>query len=127
MMPLRDSVDRIVQNTRERLPALLDRMVERTRSEIPFYASKDGPDRADLRASMALNVEYVLNGLSDGEVGEDSDFAGPTATGRLRATQGAPLVEMLASYRLGFNEVWRELVAVARAVPLVSDAVLVEL
>jgi sugar diacid utilization regulator len=76
---------------------------------------------------MALNVEYVLSGLPDGEVGEDSDFAGPTATGRLRATQGAPLVEMLASYRLGFNEVWRELVDVARSLPQVSETVLVEL
>jgi hypothetical protein len=127
MMPLRDSVDQIVAKTRERLPALLDRMVERTRSEIPFYASKDGPDRTDLRASMQLNVDYVLNGLPDGDVGQDSDFAGPTATGRQRATQGAPLVEMLASYRLGFNEVWHELVAVARSIPQISDAVLVEL
>jgi hypothetical protein len=127
MTRLPDSVDLIVRNTRERLPALLDRMVARTRSEIPFYASDDGPDPADLRASMQHNVDYVLDGLLGGDPGEESDLAAPMATGRLRANQGAPLVEMLASYRLGFNEVWLELVDVARGTPGVSDTVLVEL
>jgi hypothetical protein len=127
MTQLPDSVDRLVHNARERLPALLDRMVARTRSEIPFYASGDGPDPADLRASLQRNVDYVLGGLLGGDPGQESDLAAPTATGRLRANQGAPLVEMLASYRLGFNEVWLELVDVARGTPGVSDTVLVEL
>jgi hypothetical protein len=127
MTQLPDSVDRLVHNARERLPALLDRMVARTLSEIPFYASGDGPDPADLRASLQRNVDYVLGGLLGGDPGQESDLAAPTATGRLRANQGAPLVEMLASYRLGFNEVWLELVDVARGTPGVSDTVLVEL
>jgi hypothetical protein len=129
MAHLQESVDRIVRNTRDRLPALLDRMVARTRAEIPFYASADGPDSADLRGTMQLNVDYVLSGLldGDGDGAEVGDLAAPMATGRLRATQGAPLVEMLASYRFGFTEVWLELVDVARATPGISDAVLVEL
>jgi hypothetical protein len=127
MTPPRASVARIVHRVRDRLPALMDRMVARTRSEIAFYASEDGPDPADLRASMQHNVDYVLDGLLGGHRGEDGDLTAPTATGRLRAEQGAPLVEMLASYRLGFNEVWLELVDVARATPSVSDAVLVDL
>src|SRR5882757_2892540 len=127
MTQLPDSVDRLVHNARERLPALLDRMVARTLSEIPFYASGDGPDPADLRASLQRNVDYVLGGLLGGDPGQESDLAAPTATGRLRANQGAPLVEMLASYRLGFNEVWLELVDVARSTPGVGDTVLVEL
>ena len=127
MTQLSDSVELVVRNTRARFPTLLDRMVARTRSEIPFYASDDGPEPADLRASMQSNVNYVLGGLLGGDPGKEGDLAAPTATGRLRANQGAPLVEMLASYRLGFNEVWLELVDVARGTPEVSDTVLVEL
>lgn len=127
MSQLGDSIERIVGNGRERLPALLDRMVARTRAEVPFYASQDGPDPADLRASMELNVDYVLSCLTGSSGAQAVDLAAPTATGRLRARQGAPLVEMLASYRFGFSEVWQELVDLARATPDVSDSVLVEL
>jgi sugar diacid utilization regulator len=66
----------------------------------------------------------VLGGLFGGDTG---DLSAPMATGRARAAQGVPLVEMLAAYRLGFAEVWTELVATARKMPEATDAILVEL
>lgn len=117
-------VVRIVHDSRERMPGLLDRMACRIQREVPFYAARDVVDTEQLRVSLQHNVEYVMSGL----LGEDiSDTAAPTATGRARASQGAPLVEMLAAYRLGFAEIWAELVQVARALPASTDAVLVEL
>jgi hypothetical protein len=127
MTPPEASVAGIVDAVRERMPALMERMVARTRSEIAFYASEDGPGPSDLRISMRHNVDFVLDGLLGGHGAGDGDLAAPTATGRLRAEQGAPLVEMLAAYRLGFNEVWLELVDAARGVSAISDSVLVEL
>jgi hypothetical protein len=117
-------VVRIVQGTRERMPALLDRMVTHIQHDVPFYASRDvvGADR--LRESLRHNVDYVLSGL----LGEDvSDTSAPMATGRERASQGAPLVEMLAAYRLGFAAMWTELVEVAHGLPGDTDGVLVGL
>ena len=122
MAELPGSVGRIVQAAQERLPGLLDRMAQRIRTEVPVY--EDVVDAAEHRSSLRANVEYVLGGLLGGDIG---DLAAPMATGRARAAQGVPLVEMLAAYRLGFAELWHELVAVARTVPEASDATLVEL
>lgn len=122
MAELPGSVGRIVQAAQERLPGLLDRMAQRIRTEVPVY--EDVVDAAEHRSSLRANVEYVLGGLLGGDTG---DLAAPMATGRARAAQGVPLVEMLAAYRLGFAELWHELVAVARTVPEASDATLVEL
>jgi len=122
MAELPGSVGRIVQAVQERLPGLLDRMAQRIRTEVPVY--EDVVDAAEHRSSLRANVEYVLGGLLGGDIG---DLAAPMATGRARAAQGVPLVEMLAAYRLGFAELWHELVAVARTVPEASDATLVEL
>jgi PucR C-terminal helix-turn-helix domain/GGDEF-like domain len=116
------SVAPIVQAVRERLPGLLDRMAHRIRTEVPVYEHVVDP--AEHRTSVRANVEYVLGGL----LGDDiRDLAAPMATGRARAAQGVPLVEMLAAYRLGFAEVWHEMVDVARTLPEATDATLVEL
>lgn len=119
-----ESVVRIVQGARKRLPTLVDRMLSRIQRDVSFYAAREVVDTEQLRAALHHNVEYVFAGL----LGEDiSDTAAPIATGRARASQGAPLVEMLAAYRLGFTELWTELVEVARALPDSADSVLVEL
>jgi len=116
------SVAPIVQAVRERLPGLIDRMAHRIRTEVPVY--EDVVDAAEHRTSVQTNVEYVLGGLFGDDV---RDLAAPMATGRARAAQGVPLAEMLAAYRLGFAEVWHEMVAVAQALPEATDSTLVEL
>jgi hypothetical protein len=99
-------------------------MISRIQQNVPFYAAEDVVDRDELRTALGHNVDYVFSGL----LGEDvSDTTAPMATGRKRASQGAPLVEVLAAYRLGFTEMWTELVEVARALPEATDEVLVEL
>jgi hypothetical protein len=115
-------VVQIVQAVQERLPGLLERLAQRIRSEVPIY--QDVVDAAEHRMSVHANVEYVLGGLLGGDIG---DLAAPMATGRARAAQGLPLVEMLAAYRLGFDGMWHELVAVARTLPEATDATLVDL
>ena len=116
------SVAPIVQAVRERLPGLIDRMAHRIRTEVPVY--EDVVDAAEHRTSVQTNVEYVLGGLFGDDV---RDLAAPMATGRARAAQGVPLAEMLAAHRLGFAEVWHEMVAVAQALPEATDSTLVEL
>lgn len=96
-----------------RSPLLLDRIVDKFRREIPFYTTDSlSPD--DLRATLSANLDALLRRL--GGAGEiDAEEA--RVTGRARAVQGAPLVDLLAAYGLAFREAWLEVVAAATDVP----------
>lgn len=120
-----DVTTRLVTAVQEDLPALLDAVVARIRYEIPLYARDEVVAGADLRASVAHNVEFIVAGLMDDPAG--TDLTPPRTTGRARAAQGAPLVEMLTAYRIGFAETWSAMRETARALPEITDGALVEL
>jgi hypothetical protein len=105
------------------MPELVDRAVARIRRTIPFYRGVDLVSVDDLRASVQSNIEFVLSGL----LGGATDLSAPVRTGRRRAAQGAPLVEMQSAYRFGFAEAWTALVEAARSEPPVSDGVVMDL
>ncbi|GHF79726.1 PucR family transcriptional regulator [Streptomyces filamentosus] len=95
-----------------RIDDLAADMARNTYDHIEFYRSTVvGPE--DLRASMRLNVAYIIDHLADPESGA-VDLSGPTETGRRRALQDAPLTEVLRAYRLGFRHFWDELLLEAR-------------
>lgn len=100
-----EAVQRIVARTRAAIPELVDRAVARIRREIPFYSAVDLVAVDDLRTSVQSNIEFVLGGL----LGGTTDLGAPVRTGRRRAIQGAPLVEMQSAYRVGFAEAWTAL------------------
>ncbi|RZT85937.1 PucR-like helix-turn-helix protein [Pseudonocardia sediminis] len=106
------------------MASLLDRVVRRIRREVPSYGRTDIVGIDELRSSVADNVDHIIKGLTGAD---PSDLRAPRATGRARAAQGAPLVEMLSAYRVGFAEVCSGLVATARALPGAPDDVLVAL
>ena len=114
----------IVAAVRTGLPGLVDRIVARIRGEIPFYATQDVVSPEDLRASVRANVEFILESLTGPA---HANLSAPHATGRTRATQGAPLAEMLTAYRLGVTELWSALVATARALPGVPAGDIIDL
>jgi len=117
----------VADAVRADFPQLIDRIVERIRSEIPFYAAQDVVRTEDLRASVSDNVNYILDTLTGKLPGTPAHLSGPDATGRTRAMQGAPLAEMLTAYRVGFTELWSILVSAARDMPGVPAADLVDL
>jgi hypothetical protein len=114
----------IVAAVRTGLPGLVDRIVARIRSEIPFYATRDVVSPDDLRASVRANIEFILDSLTGPA---QANLSAPHATGRTRAAQGAPLAEMLTAYRLGVTELWSALVATARGMPGVPAGDVVDL
>ena len=118
-----EAIRRIVARTRTAMPELVDRAVEHIRRKIPYYDAVDLVSVDDLRASVQSNVEFVLSGL----LGGVTDLSAPVRTGRRRATQGAPLVEMQSAYRVGFAEAWTALVEAVRSEPSVSNGVVVDL
>ena len=112
----------IVSAVQASLPKLVDRIVARIRREIPFYATEEVVRAEDLSTSVRANVNYILDSLT-GQA--PANLSAPDATGRMRASQDAPLAEMLTAYRVGVAEIWAALVATARGLPDVpADAVI---
>ena len=114
----------IVAAVKADLPDLTERVVARIRAEIPFYAAQDVVSSDDLRASVGANVEYILDNLTGTA---RPNLSAPNATGRTRAAQGAPLAELLTAYRVGVAELWAALAAIARGMPGVRPADVIDL
>ena len=114
----------IIAATRTDLPDLVERVVRRIRTEIPFYAAEDVVAHADLSASVRANVDYILDSLAGTA---RANLTAPDATGRTRAAQGVPLAEMLTAYRVGVAELWSALVTAARGLPGVPADDVIEL
>ena len=119
-----DTAASISAALRTSLPALTERIVARIRAEIPFYAGQDIVTHDDLHQSVRANIDYILASLTDSAA---PNLTAPNATGRARATQGAPLAEMLTAYRVGVAELWSAMAATARDLPGVPASDVIDL
>ncbi|WP_143876176.1 PucR family transcriptional regulator [Nocardia fluminea] len=90
---------------------LADPLVSLISGQIEIYRVESIVDRAELRASLIINMNQILARLSGDQ---DADFSAPRHIGRTRAVQDMPLPEVLRAYRLGFAFVWERLLAAAR-------------
>jgi PucR C-terminal helix-turn-helix domain/GGDEF-like domain len=106
-----------------RLPALVDRVVQRIRAESDVYGQDDVISLEDLRDSVRSNLESMVGQLT---ADRPPDLSAPRATGRRRARQGAPLADILHAYRIGFTEFWNAIVDEARRGTLVPSELLVD-
>ncbi|MFF1823340.1 PucR family transcriptional regulator [Kribbella sp. NPDC058245] len=106
----------------ERLDAVVESMSRRVYSELPFYSEGD-VSAVDLRRSIYSNLVPVLRSMS---AAEPLDLGPARATGRERAEQNAPLPEVLRAFRIGFEELWHDLVTAARTTGIASDTSLVD-
>lgn len=106
-----------------RLPALVERIQRRIHGEIAFYANTGVVAPEQTRQVLQANLAAIVNGIA-GSV--DFDLHAAEETGRVRAAQTVPLVDLVAAYRLSFGELWTEAVAVAGSLPGVSSDDLVE-
>jgi hypothetical protein len=114
----------IIAALRTSLPELAERITARIRAEIPFYAGQDVVTQGDLQASVRANIDYLLASLTGTAT---PNLSAPHATGRTRASQGAPLAEMLSAYRVGVAELWSAMAATARALPGVPAGDVIDL
>ncbi|WP_194912823.1 PucR family transcriptional regulator [Catenulispora rubra] len=91
------------------LPGLVDAACAATVDRIPFYREGRIVDAAELRRSVEANMRFLVGAIAQPQA--SLDLAAPTATGRRRAQQGAPLPEVLRCYRICFTTLWDALVA----------------
>ena len=94
-----------------RQPALVERVLHRIQGEITFYGSTDVISREETREALRSNLAYIIRNLPGST---DLDLHAPEETGRRRAAQGVPLVDLIAAYRLAFSEIWAEAVTVTQ-------------
>lgn len=111
------TASRIVQLTRSRRPALVERSLRRIREEIAFYRDTDLVTDEEIRRALIPNLDYIIANI---DTEGDLDLHAPDHTGRERAAKGVPLADLLAAYRLSFSVVWDEVGAAARSLPGVS-------
>jgi hypothetical protein len=108
---LAPEIAELIGSVAARLPALVDRVIERLLAEIEFYRDRDVVSLEDLRGSVRNNLESMVGQLT---TNLPPDLSAPRVTGRQRARQGTPLADILHAYRIGFAELWEAIVAEAR-------------
>ncbi|MFT4187563.1 MAG: helix-turn-helix domain-containing protein [Aeromicrobium sp.] len=115
-------VAEVARHLLERLDELTDQLVDRLAEQIDVY--RDGGLLAadDVRRSTRDNLEDMLRWLADDHHG----LAAPRRTGQARAEQGAPLPEVLRSFRIGTAFLWEQLLAQARTMGRPTPAELLD-
>ncbi|WP_405928166.1 helix-turn-helix domain-containing protein [Streptomyces griseus] len=108
----RAAVADLVESMSTRLDELVVGMGDMVVREIDFYR-KAIVSRDELHDALARSLAFILTHLA--RPGSAAvDVSAPSATGRKRAIQGAPLPEVLRVYRLSFAYFWEELLAEAQ-------------
>jgi hypothetical protein len=96
-------VARLAAEVAQRMPEMIESTVAEIRKQMPVYGRAEFVSHAELRTSVAANLDNVMRTLCGTA---PPDFTQAAATGRARALQGAPLPELLRAYRIGLTEVW---------------------
>lgn len=95
-----------------RMPEMVENTFARIVAEMPVYRQERFVSHEHLRASCEENLRLLLRALSEPGA---PDLSKAVETGRERARQGAPLPELLRAFRIGFTEIWQNLVDLAGA------------
>lgn len=108
----RAAVSDLVASLSARLDEIVVGMGDTVVREIDFYR-KAIVSRDDLHDALGRSVGFILAHLA--HPGSAAvDVSAPSATGRKRAFQGAPLPEVLRVYRLSFAYFWEQLLTEAQ-------------
>jgi hypothetical protein len=107
----------------ESISEFSDGIAAQIRAKVRFYAEHSVVSGEELHRSSRANAEFVLRSFVEDHV---PDVTAASETGRRRAEQGVPLPVVMAAFRVGFSQIWRNLVEQARARGLVSSEALVD-
>jgi hypothetical protein len=110
---------RLLQDT----DAFTHDVAARIRARVAFYTQSTEVPPQELQRSCRANVEFVLTAIRDDQT---ADVSAAEQTGRIRAEQRVPLPVVMAAFRVGFNQIWTNLVTHARGQGLVTSDALVD-
>jgi hypothetical protein len=98
-------------------------VVAKIRLRVPYYTGAEHLALADTTRWVGANVESVLQSFVSLGL---PDVSAAQATGRERGEQGVPLPIVMAAYRVGFHEIWNQLLDRARSGGRVTSDALVD-
>jgi hypothetical protein len=107
---LREAIGRAYR-TRDRQ---VSEIIERCRRRSEHYRAFSGRDLWGLRRNTHHLVRgFYERGIVEGRAPTGAELAQPMQMARLRATQGVPLAQVIASHQIALPVIWRELVRCA--------------
>jgi len=110
-----DTVARLCRQVEGRRGAVVDSIVTRILHEIPSYRGSSAVSEADLRASVASNLDMMLRGTAEHRGPRLDELNVRRDLGARRAAQGLPVNDLLQAFVVGYSELWNELVQEARS------------
>jgi len=117
------AVSLIARGLLAEIDALTDEVVSLVAAEIDVYRLDGLVPPADLRASVAHNLGYLLGYLTGSGTLE---LDAPRRTGRQRAEQAVPLPEVLRAYRIAIAMLWQRLIDAARKAGVEAQTALLD-
>ena len=115
------AISQIARGLLAEIDALTDEAASLIVAEIDVYRLDGMVPPADLRASVAHNLGYLLGYLTGSGTLE---LEAPRRTGRQRAEQAVPLPEVLRAYRIAIAMMWQRLIDAARVQGVDAQAAL---
>ncbi|HEX9775120.1 MAG TPA: helix-turn-helix domain-containing protein [Actinomycetota bacterium] len=101
----------------ERLPAVTERIIASITTEIAEFAPPESAFTAeDLRWSIGRNTEGFLLGLAENRAPTEDELSFRRFVGERSAIRGIALQPLIASFHIGYRELWAVLVDEAAAV-----------
>jgi hypothetical protein len=93
------------------------------RAKVDYYSTEANVSFDELERSTRDNVQFVLRSFLHADLPE-TDAA--TITGRRRAEEGVPLAFVMAAFRVGFGQIWTNVVEQARIRGTIASDALVD-
>lgn len=124
--PVRRQVDVIADAATDALEAITDRAVRRILEVARSYQDTGAVDVADLSRSVRTHIETVLCCLREDRLLDESEIDVRRGLGVRRAQQGMPVTDVMRAFRLGYVELWEELLAIAHRLGAAAESQLLQ-
>jgi hypothetical protein len=107
----------------DEIESFTNNIAAQIRMKVDYYSTESNVSFDELERSTRENVQFVLRSFLQTELPE-TDAA--ETTGRRRAEEGVPLAFVMAAFRVGFGQIWTNVVEQARIRGTIASDALVD-
>ncbi|CAN5348263.1 helix-turn-helix domain-containing protein [soil metagenome] len=105
------------------IESFAENVAAQIRLKVDYYRTEENVSFDELMRSTRENVQFVLQSFVQTELPET---AAAEVTGRRRAEEGVPLAFVMAAFRVGFGQIWANVVEQARIRGTIASDALVD-
>jgi hypothetical protein len=107
----------------DEIESFAENVAGQIRSKVDYYRTEENVSFDELMRSTRENVQFVLRSFVQTELPETG---AAEITGRRRAEEGVPLAFVMAAFRVGFGQIWANVVEQARIRGTIASDALVD-